>query len=1513
MRRVLRGFGKLLAWLVLGLVALVVLVAFAIQLPPVRAWIRDQALAAARGSIHGEIALDDVRWPSLDHLELSGLSVRDTQGKRALSLATLMVQVDLPSLFGGQLVLNKVEVSDLYVDLADFGDQSGLLSLFASDEPKPQPQDPNAPLSPIAVVLRNLCIEHGQVKLAPAVEQSFALEQLQGCVRLRVERRLYVATDGLQARVLRNGEQVAQLRPESELSALTDAADLQPMLASLRGQLELRGEAMRFDGWLRARGFSGSTLHALGVESDMLQRGLNLDLHAHQTDGRLAYRALLDSRAGRIEAKGALDAQNVLSAHVASAALEPSAISSLQLPKLGFALDAQARLGDPSQRELRASLVRGYYDHLQLPRVDALAVQQQDGTTLLKRLEVSYGDAGLSATGRLSPDGALQAQAKLSVPELSQLPPLKAAGVGARGDLSADFSVKRDARDLWDARLKLSSHTLAIDAAQAQDVALDAGLSGVIARPVVRLDLQAREVAAADRTFTQLGVSVEGGPQRYQLRVDADEQTLHADGWLEPGLRAWDAAFNLEAQLPEGKAVARIDGLRFVPGESLRVGGLHARFVDARVTARGKIDLQGSGSRLRLDAEVPDMTQLLTALGQNPLPGKASLRGTVRGALDRPAADLALRYTHGPQFAGEPSRIELDLKADASRGRARVDLTASAGSARVEGGVSSRWSRRLPLSAAIEAARHDASIRIQAVPIANLLDPQSPLPNRLVDGLLRGTIRAQGNLDELQFDAELKSRLRTSRDRHSVDVVFNADYRDAQFKLSLDAGDRRGQLLTLRASTQLSLERQLDAPVPPQDLLSAKSWELKLELAERPLGELPFFASLGLEEDLAPLRVGMHAQLGHAPQSEPDGTLEAQLRWEPPRVLRPARASCVDRASGRALLQAKWAQQKLGVELSAGAHTNETIQVSARARVPFSELLAGGLKEFAGVQLAAKVQELKLRDLPWACRRGSGQISLDAQARDLLTPRADVSLQLDAKALQWRDSPELAVDLEASTSGKALLVAGKLQTGTGLLHLDGRLPVNVHAAEPSRMLRRKDPVEIELRLQHMPMAALLAFVPGVARVSGTTAGQLRVRGTPAAPELKGQLELNDVSLTLPRLGQRFSHVHVQASVDGSTLRLSEGRVKDLDGSASIAALLKLESMERWRAEVNLNARNFPLRKSGLILGRADANAHIEASMTREQARVSVSLSDVAIVMNSEDVGDVQSLEPHPEFSFVDTRMSEQQQPKSEPAKDGKPTQIHVTSKAGVWVRRDDFAVEMQPDITIVLADGGSRLQGEIELLRGYISLFGQSFDIERGRVVLAGGENIDPQLDISATHDTPGGSRVGVKVTGFARAPELEFSVDGKAATARDALLAITGGGRGGGGKGTPEQQIAAAAVGMTTGLLTLGARREFGDWVPMLAIEQGRNTRVRVGIEADQFIPSFLKGFVRGAYVEGIVSTQNNNADGSNRTGSSSSGGAATASGTGVLLELMLPSHFVWAGQYGPGQAWSIDLDWRP
>jgi autotransporter translocation and assembly factor TamB len=809
-----------------------------------------------------------------------------------------------------------------------------------------------------------------------------------------------------------------------------------------------------------------------------------------------------------------------------------------------------------------------------------------------------------------------------------------------------------------------------------------------------------------------------------------------------------------------------------------------------------------------------------------------------------------------------------------------------------------------------------------------LLDPTNPAPARPVDGSLNGTVKLAGNQKDIDLDAHLESRLTAARDTQGVDIAVDASYDASAFKLTVDAGDRQGKLLHMAANAGLDVERLLAHPTPGPELMDTLRWDLSAELSKRSLSQLPMLRSMEIGADLAQAHASLKASLSHESRAQPVGTLDAQLQWDPGTVLRPAATSCSDRVRGELQISGRWADEKAGVELQGETQGKEAVRAALRARLPWNDLVAGKPNAITGVQVAAQLHELDLQSLPWLCEQGAGRVSLTAKATDVLTSKADMAVQLETKGLRWQGSPPLGVQVEVRSEPKSVQVAAQVSSGaSGKLNMRGRLPVDIHATGTNPMVRRDDPAQLDLFLDKVPMASLLAFAPGVARVSGTTTGSIKLTGSIANPDVRGTLALEDVSLTLPRMGQRFSHVHLKAQLDGRTLRLSEGKIRDLDGSASIAALLNLQALDAWNAEVNVHARNFPMRNSGVMMGRADADAKVVARSTPQRTGVDVSLSNVAIELTSDGFGDVQSLDPNPDFSFTDARVDRPKNPEAsddKPSTPAPPTVIQVKTADPLWVRRDDFAVQMEADLSVTLGGKTPLLEGKIDLLRGYISLLGQSFDIKRGQVVLAGGEKVDPQLEITAEHDTPGGKRVRVEVRGFVAAPELAFYVDDQTVTAGDAIIAITGS-NGRGGSASPEDQIASAAIGMTTGLLTLGARREFGDWIPMLAINQGQ---VRVGIEADRFIPKFLKGFVRGAYVEGIVSSSdssssssggsgNVNAGGSTManggSGSGTSSGGSATSGNGVLLELTLPKNFVWAGQYGPGQAWSIDLDWRP
>ena len=71
--------------------------------------------------------------------------------------------------------------------------------------------------------------------------------------------------------------------------------------------------------------------------------------------------------------------------------------------------------------------------------------------------------------------------------------------------------------------------------------------------------------------------------------------------------------------------------------------------------------------------------------------------------------------------------------------------------------------------------------------------------------------------------------------------------------------------------------------------------------------------------------------------------------------------------------------------------------------------------------------------------------------------------------------------------------------------------------------------------------------------------------------------------------------------------------------------------------------------------------------------------------------------------------------------------------------------------------------------------------------------------------------------------------------------------------------------------------------------------------------IPKFLRKLVVDAYVEGMVSSEQD----PNATDSAAQQNSQTQAA--VLLELRFPHSLIGEAQYGPGQRWSADLSFEP
>jgi hypothetical protein len=231
------------------------------------------------------------------------------------------------------------------------------------------------------------------------------------------------------------------------------------------------------------------------------------------------------------------------------------------------------------------------------------------------------------------------------------------------------------------------------------------------------------------------------------------------------------------------------------------------------------------------------------------------------------------------------------------------------------------------------------------------------------------------------------------------------------------------------------------------------------------------------------------------------------------------------------------------------------------------------------------------------------------------------------------------------------------------------------------------------------------------------------------------------------------------------------------------------------------------------------------------------------------------------------------------------TEIVLDASDKFWVKRDDFAVKLAAKLTAEIRGEEVRVEGEVDIDRGYLSLFGKVFEIQRGGgLEFIGSPTPNPVLSIEAVHENRrSGENVKVRITGRGDAPQLAFFVDDVGVTAGDAFVALFGAQQSNQDPDAAGDQARDFVGGLTAGILATTARRELGSAAPIVMVEPGggEETRVRAGFELDSLVPRFLRPLVTGLYFEGIVandqeaSTQDANVNG------------------GALLEIYFPHDF--------------------
>jgi TamB, inner membrane protein subunit of TAM complex len=1480
----------------------------ALQFPPVRGFARDKLLEVVSTSLQGRLEVDDLRWPSLRHIELTGVRLWDRHGDRVGDIGLLSVHIDLAPLLAAKVHLTDVAVEQLFLDLGTPGTDHGLLSVFESKEPKPPEPETESKGSSIAIRIDRACLDGTAIKAKLQPDLAVALSRFDACAMFSMADQIEIRLDQLRGEVRYNDNPALQFIDDKLLHdwdaqpADAHVAGRELAKAFLKGKLTIAEPAMAFDGKLEVRGVSKRTLEAAQVDGDWLTGAADLSFAARGDISHMTFMFQLRAPDSQVNGEGEVSPETSATARISSEGLQLAKFTSIAIEPVKFGLQVDADLARKPAPAIKAQLSSGTYGTWALPVVTTEAKLGKAGEVSVPHFEARYPNAQVLGRAHVASDGAIEASLEANA-DLAKVPALKSNLPGWGGQLAMDAQFTRDAQGT----LGVKSHTSLVKlkaeepALAAEKLDLRVAVNGQEDRPVVHANLSVNELHFSDQRVAELQLTAAGGPDRYDIRAHADGDRANLNLWVNTA-DGLEAGGELDARLSRGVASATVQRVKLVSGQSLEIDQLKVTHVGASLVANGSLGLAGKKSELTVEARTDNLSALTQELGIDKLPGRLKMDALVTGALDKPSVDIDLDLRDGPKIAGSPLVLWLKAHVDAADARANVIARANAGRAALRAALNSRWRKGAPLDAVVDG-HHALEVNLDNVQIAELLRQSETPPPMPLAGTIGANLKVSGTRTSIDLKSQVDAKVAIGKEP-PLGVKVITEYGGGGLALNAEVADRHGNLVEANWHQATRVESFAEHPPELPDWLGHTDWEANIQLASRRVAELPSVQTQKLLRELWPLRTEASIELSHKAGSEPIGDVKLKTAWDPMYV-DPARATCSQRVKPVIELNGKLRDGLFVSKVSGKSQDTQMLTIDAQLGSKLEEWLEGYPLEITKAKVNGKLENFDLAEWPVTCEQSAGALSASFLATDLFDKSAVFRAKFGGQGIVVGQSLPFDFAFEAQALPSGMDVMTRIDRIGGYALIKGSVPISVYVHDPATSVNMNGNLSADVALNRVDAKSLLQLVPVVARPSGTFDGHIKVYGTLGKPRGTGSIAMKDVSLTLPKLGQRFTKVNGSIGIADNRVQIPELELKDQGGTAKFRAELALETTDAFKVELNAKFDSFPVRKQGVLIGRADAKAKVQLASKPQQTDVQVHLSEVSVNLTGNTSADVQSLADHPEI-VVAGEEHEVEEEEPDPNAPAPVINVKVRSDDSIWVKRDDFAVRMRVNLDVHVANGSSQITGEVRLERGYIALLGQQFDVKDGRVVFTGGQTVNPSLELTAQSTSPAGKVVTVQVTGFVSAPQLAFDVDGKAANAGEALIALTGHGDTG-TQQSAEDQLASAAIGMTTGLLSLGARREFGDFIPMLSIDQStQDTRVRAGFEADKLIPDFMRGFVRGAYVEGIVSTGDNT---NSKGGENTSGNAQT----GVLLELQLPSDLVWAGKYGPGQTWSVDLDWRP
>ncbi|HET8654742.1 MAG TPA: translocation/assembly module TamB domain-containing protein [Longimicrobiaceae bacterium] len=474
----------------------------------------------------------------------------------------------------------------------------------------------------------------------------------------------------------------------------------------------------------------------------------------------------------------------------------------------------------------------------------------------------------------------------------------------------------------------------------------------------------------------------------------------------------------------------------------------------------------------------------------------------------------------------------------------------------------------------------------------------------------------------------------------------------------------------------------------------------------------------------------------------------------------------------------------------------------------------GTIPPTGNAALKVMVRNLDLGMVQHALPNGppvSGVVDVDALLQGPVTD-PQLTMQLRGSGVRYRNVGADSLMLSARYDQRALVGNVTAWTaGQRIATVDATVPMQLQVGGgiPSFALLRSNPLRVRVVADSIPVALLTAPMSQLRDGAGVITAQATIGGTIAQPDLNGWAAIRDGGATIVPLGVRYQRISGRVEMQDQILRVDSLTVWS-GGSAVVDGTIRLPELTHPNLYLTAVLNGFhavddPTLANLTLSGNVALSGEYPKPVLSGRVvveggtiQIPTSTTTLPVDITTADVGEI----------GADTATFAQAAVGPGPLSEVRIEDLTVAVNGGVWIQSDQARVEIKGEVQVFREGETPRIYGTLQAVRGTYTLtigpLVRDFDVVGGSVRFFGTPDLNPELDITASHEVRSASgtsatttlNVLVHVTGTLDNPHVALTSDTRPPLPESELLnylifgqptfqtAVTAGG------GNPAQQL---------------------------------------------------------------------------------------------------------------------------